>query len=162
MSNHEEHDMTKKMLSTIRGDKTKKIEESVKSESLDESTRSMLNKLREGKMLNENENEVIELEGSELKAEHDKFRDTITSRVEFTVFNIYPDANNVVFGGKFLDMDGAEWQMTLEENNGVYITASNMQLTPDVVDRIQKLVGFYDSWADEWSTKLATEYKQNL
>jgi hypothetical protein len=47
----------------------------------------------------------------------------------------------------------------LEDTEGLYINASNLQLTDEVMTRLQRLKGFYKNWADEWSNKLATEYK---
>jgi hypothetical protein len=134
-----------------------------------EITKNMLKTIREvqsngKKLLKENSNneqDSIQLSGEELNQEQSKFRDVITSRVEFTSFNIYPQAGNVVFGGKFQDMDNMEWQFSLEETDGLYITSNNMQVSDDVVNRIQKLKGYYDNWASEWSNKLATEYKSN-
>lgn len=134
-----------------------------------EITKNMLKVIRENKqnnkkLLNEdssNQQDTIQLSGDELNQEQSKFRDVITSRVEFTSFNIYPQAGNVVFGGKFQDMDNMEWQFSLEETDGLYITSNNMQVSDDVVNRIKKLKGYYDNWASEWSNKLATEYKSN-
>lgn len=108
---------------------------------------------------NPNEGDNIQPSQEELTQEHQRFREVVGPRVEFTMFNIYPQAGNVVFGGKFQDMDGLEWQFTLEETDGLYITVNNMQVSDDVVTRIQKLRGYYDNWAGDWSNKLATEYK---
>jgi hypothetical protein len=117
-------------------------------------TKSMLNVIREGVT-----NDVIDLTGGELQKQHDLFRDAISPRVDFNVFKIYPNNKNVVFSGKFQDMNGMEFQFSLEDTEGLYINASNLQLTDEVMTRLQRLKGFYKNWADEWSNKLATEYK---
>lgn len=164
-----ENDMTRKMLDALRsGDsiqRSRMIEESDEFET----TRKMLDVLNEAKsrpdgylITEEVESDVIKLEGSELKDEQDKFRDVIGQRVEFGVFNIYPEANNVVFGGRFQDMGGLEWQFSLEEDDGVYITGSNIKLTTSAVDRLQRLRGYYENWSEEWAQKLASEYRRNV
>lgn len=131
-----EHDMTKKMMDTIRTQK---------------------------KLLRENmggNDGVIELSGDERKGEEDKFRETVDSSAQITVFNIYPDANNVVFGGTIQGMGGIEFQFTLEDTNGFYITANNVQITDEVARKLTTMKGYYDNWRDEWFQKLATEYRR--
>jgi len=125
-------------------------------------TKKMLNTIRENTGVDQNgsgQNGVIELSGEERTAEEQKFREIIDASTQFNVFNIYPDANNVVFGGIIQGMGGIEFQMTLEDSNGLYITGSNIQITDEVADKIKKLKGFYDNWKAEWFQKLATEYK---
>jgi len=138
MSQENEHDFTRKMLGVIREDRSNK-----------------------GKLLKEGagDNEGITPNQEELNQEYSKFRETISSRVEFTTFKIYPEVNNVIFGGKFQDLDGMEWQFSLEEKNGLYITSNNLQVDDEVIRRIQKLKGYYDNWADDWANKITTEYK---
>lgn len=158
-----DYDVTKKMLNVLR-DKNVKSSQNINEVSSMDQTRKILEILRENKTpkkLLEN-SDVIQLEGSELKAEQDKFRDVIGQRVEFNVFNIYPAANNVVFGGKFQDLDGAEWQFSLEEDDGVYLTTNNMKLTSAALEKLQRLRGYYENWSEEWAQKLATEYRQNI
>lgn len=138
-----EHDMTKRMMSAMKDGSV-------------------------GKALNENQEagvetsakDVIELTGEERKNEEQKFREVLGNLVEFNVFNIYPKAGNVVFGGIFQGMDGLQFQFTLEDSNGLYVTANNMQVTSEVVETIQKLKGYYDNWKEEWANKMATEYRQ--
>lgn len=121
-------------------------------------TKKMLNIIRE----NANPaNDSIDLNGPELKSEQTKFMDQITPRVDFNVFKIYPNANNVVFSGKFQDMNGMEFQMSLEETDGLYINVSNLQMTDEALKRLQVLRGYYKNWANEWANKLASEYKPN-
>lgn len=138
-----------------------------------EMTRNMLKTIRGGEMINEQEGEqgekmvdeensddAIELTGSDLNDEQEKFRQTINPRVEFDTFKIYPDANNVVFSGRFQGFGGMEWQFTLEDSDGVYVVSENLQLTGEALNMLQKLRGYYENWADEWSEKIATEYKK--
>lgn len=126
----DEHDMTKKILDNMR-------------------------------LINEETNvsEGMDLTGPELKNELDKFRETISPRVEFDIFKLYPQANNVVFSGKFQILGGMDWQFSMSDADGVYVSVDNLQLTDEAVQLIQKLQGYYKVWVKEWATKLATEYK---
>ena len=102
-----------------------------------------------------------ELSSAELSEEQSNFRNTVSPRVDFTGFKVYPKNKNVVFSGKFENMGGLEWEFTLEDANGLYISANNVPFSNDTIDTIKKLKGFYDNWADEWAQKLATEYNRN-
>lgn len=162
-----EHDMTRKMLDTLREGKSMNTgdAECITETNGYDTDKNMISAIREGKtttgrLLNEEAGDVIKLEGAERADEEAKFRDVIGQRVEFTVFNIYPSANNVVFGGKFQDLGGAEWQFSLEEDDGVYLTVNNMKLTAAAVERLQRLRGYYENWSEEWAQKLSTEYRQ--
>lgn len=135
MNRLDEQDITKKMLSTIR-------EKSLIIES------------------NNSDADEEELTSAELSEQQANFRDTVSPRVNFTGFKIYPKNKNVVFSGNFENMGGLEWEFTLEDTNGLYITANNVPFSDDTIDMIKKLKGFYDNWADEWAQKLATEYNR--
>ena len=131
-----------------------------------EITKKMLSEIRNGlsankSMLTENTNSEEELTSSELSEEQKNFRDTVSPRVDFTSFKVYPKNKNVVFSGKFENMGGLEWQFTLEDANGLYITANNVPFSDDTIDTIKKLKGYYDNWADTWAQKLATEYNRD-
>lgn len=125
-----------------------------------EITKRMLNEIRNHN-INENAYEEEELTSSELSEEQTNFRNTVSPRVEFTGFKIYPKNRNVVFSGKFDNLGGLEWQFTLEDANGLYITANNVPFSEDTINTIKKLKGYYDNWADEWAKKLATEYNRS-
>lgn len=153
----DQHDMTRRMLNVIREGQTPK-----NLKFLTESGFETANSDQPNDVPKPNSDDSIQPSQEEVAAEQQKFREIVGPRVEFTTFNIYPQAGNVVFGGKFQDMDGLEWQFSLEETDGLYITANNMQVSDDVVTRIQKLRGYYDNWAGDWSNKLATEYKGSI
>jgi len=126
-------------------------------------TRGMLNRIRKS-ILNEEfgkSSDEEDLTSSELSEEQASFRDTVSPRVDFTGFKVYPKNKNVVFSGKFSNMGGLEWQFTLEDANGLYITANNVPMTDDTINTIKKLKGYYDNWADDWAKKLATEYNRD-
>lgn len=102
-----------------------------------------------------------EEDSAALQEEEKKFRDTVTPRVEFNRFKLYPKAQNVEFSGKFT-ANNVEWFYSLDDNNGVYITADLLQLNQDTLEMIQKLVAYYDAWSDEWATKIAEEYNNDV
>lgn len=135
MERLDEQDITKKMLSTIR-------------------KRTLINEA------NNSNSDEEELTSAELSEQQANFRDTVSPRVDFTGFKVYPKNKNVVFSGKFENMGGLEWEFTLEDTNGLYITANNVPFSDDTIEMIKKLKGFYDNWADEWAQKLATEYNR--
>lgn len=130
-----------------------------------EITKSILNLIREDRFINENLDNTItsdeeELTSAELSEEQTNFRKTVSPRVEFTGFKVYPKSKNVVFSGKFENMGGLEWEFTLEDTHGLYISANNVPFSDDTIETIKKLKGFYDNWADDWAEKLATEYNR--
>jgi hypothetical protein len=102
-----------------------------------------------------------ELTSAELSEEQAAFRDTVSPRVDFTGFKVYPNTKNVIFSGKFENMGGLEWQFTLEDADGLYISADNVPMSEDAITTIKKLKGYYDNWADDWAQKLATEYNRD-
>lgn len=174
----DEHDMTKKILSSIRESQRESQKESLLEfknasdlnnmdgiagalknfQPQEEDPNASLNKTNQ--MGDEGE-DTIDPSQEEMNAEYDKFSDVVNPRVQFKVFKIYPKANNVILGGTFQGMSGLEWQFSLEDENGLYITVNNLQVDNDVIQTLQKLKGYYDNWANEWSKKLATEYKNN-
>jgi hypothetical protein len=140
----------------------------MKNEQFDanEITKKMLSEIRSSitankSLLTENTNEEEDLTSTELSEEQKNFRDTVSPRVDFTGFKVYPKNKNVVFSGKFENMGGLEWQFTLEDSNGLYITANNVPFSEDTIATIKKLKGYYDNWADTWAQKLATEYNRD-
>jgi hypothetical protein len=142
-----EHDVTRKMLDIIRESKENK------KYAINES----LNKKRFLFEADENK-EDKDLDATELTEEEKKFRDTVSPRVKFNRFRLYPKAQNVEFSGKFTDSN-IEWFYSLDDTRGVYITADLLQLNDQTLKQIQKLVAYYESWSNEWATKIAEEYK---
>jgi hypothetical protein len=129
-----EHEITKKMLSTIRKPR------------LNENARN---------------NDEQDLTSTELSEEQSNFRSAVTPRVDFTEFKVYPNTKNVVFSGKFENMGGLEWQFTLEDADGLYISCENVPISDDSITTLKKLKGYYNNWADDWAKKLATEYQRD-
>ena len=80
------HDETRKMLELIREDRRKVVP-----------TQRLLTEQ------DINVQEEKELDPAETSEEERKFRDTVTPRVKFNKFKLYPKAQNVEFSGKFTD-----------------------------------------------------------
>ena len=136
-------------------------------------TRKMLELIRENnrKPLSDNKTFLFEqdikvqqeqdLDPTEVAEEEKKFRDTVTPRVKFNKFKLYPKAQNVEFSGEFTD-NGIEWYYSLDDSRGVYISADLLQLRDDTLNQIKKLVGYYETWAEEWANRIAEEYQNEV
>jgi len=123
-------------------------------------TKGMLSVIRKANQLNEEENDSISLSGEEKKEEESKIKQAVGPRISFedNSINIYPYDNNVILRGQF--DDGLMFEMS--KLDGLYITASSLQLNNnDAVEMIQKLKGYYDVWVGEWSDKIQ-DYKKDL
>ena len=83
--------------------------------------------------------EERELEKDEFREEQDKFRQSVHNRVEFNKFKLYPESQNVEFGGTFTD-SRIEWFYSLDDSTGVYISAELLQLRDETLEVIKKLV----------------------
>lgn len=124
-------------------------------------TKEMIDKMYEKstrKVIKEDIGQKIELEEKAQEEEESKFRDTVSPRVEFKKILIYPGAFNVEWSGKFTNSD-LEWVYSLDNSNGVYISGDLVRLDDDMMETLKKLVGYYDTWSNEWANKLAKEYK---
>jgi len=138
-----QHDETRKILDLIRENKKSHINNGRRI-------------LVEQDIRSQEEKET--LDPTELKEEEKKFRDTVTPRVKFNKFKLYPEAQNVEFSGEFTD-SRIEWYYSLDDTQGVYITTDLLQLRDDTLKQIQKLVGYYKTWSEEWANRIAEEYE---
>ncbi len=102
-----------------------------------------------------------DLDEGELREEEDKFRQTVHNRVKFNKFKLYPASQNVEWGGEFTD-SRMEWNYSLDDSRGVYMTSELLQLDDDTLDVIKKLVGYYKAWSDDWATRIAEEYNNKI
>jgi len=142
-----QHDDTRKILELIRENKRKETDTNTNKKLLVEQELGVV--------------EEKELDPAEYQEEERKFRDTITPRVKFNQFKLYPKAQNVEWSGVFTD-SRVEWFYSLDDSRGVYITADLLQLTDDILKQIQKLVGYYQTWSDEWANRIAEEYQNEV
>jgi hypothetical protein len=141
-----QHDETKRMLGLIRESDTNQTK----------ANKKML------KEQIESGSEKEDLDPAEYSEEQQKFRDTVSPRVRFNSFKLYPKAQNVEFSGEFTDSK-IEWFYSLDDTRGVYITGTFIQLNDEVLkNQIQKLVAYYETWSDEWATRIAEEYKNEV
>jgi len=140
-----QHDETRKILELIRENQNKPFK----------NNKTLITEQEE------NVQEEKELDPAEYAEEEKKFRDTVTPRVKFNKFKLYPKAQNVEFSGEFTD-NSIEWFYSLDDTQGVYITADLLQLRDDTLKQIQKLVGYYQTWADEWANRIAEEYQNEV
>ena len=137
-----QHDETRKRLDLIR-------ESNIKSTTVKTLIKEQDFKVQEQKG---------ELDPTELKEEEKKFRDTVTPRVKFNRFKLYPEAQNVEFSGEFTD-NRVEWFFSLDDTQGVYVTTDMLQLREDTMKLLQKLIGYYKTWSEEWANRIAEEYE---
>jgi hypothetical protein len=140
-----QHDETRKILELIREDKRK----------VTHSKKLLIKEQQEGVV------EEKELDPAEYTEEEKKFRDTISPRVKFNQFKLYPKAQNVEWSGEFTDTR-ISWYYSLDDSRGVYMTGDMLQLTDDTLKQIQKLVGYYQTWSDEWANRIAEEYQNEF
>ena len=111
--------------------------------------------------VDEDAGEDRDLDDAELKEEEDKFRQTVHNRVKFNNFKLYPTSQNVEWSGEFTD-NRIEWNYSLDDSRGVYITNELLQLDDDTLEVIKKLVGYYKAWSDDWATRIAEEYNNKI
>lgn len=163
----QEYDKTREMLDMMRGKKNRMNEQEEETAMSDEYVEKDPMEGGDAEALEakdrdmddqEAAEDVVELNASEMKEEKDKFRDSVDSRVEFYSFKIYPKSKNAVFSGSFAGLGGMHWQFTLEEKTGIYLSVDNLQLDDDTFEVLEKLKGYYENWAEEWSEKVVEEY----
>lgn len=152
-----EHDITKRMLNTIRkgGNRLNENEEiTIDDKEVDD----------DGAIENETEIEVDDVEGEnneldspEAKEEASKISEMVNPLINVTSFKIYEDSGNVVLSGNFQNTD-IEWQFS--KNDGLFINAENVNLTDNVKEMLDKLSAYYKNWQNDWASKIG-EYTKN-
>ena len=134
-----EHDLTKKMLDTIRG----------------------INLIKEAE---EGGDVISPAEGDQVYTdEAKKIADTLDPRVQITKFKIYPKDRDVQFEGRLdsginfaMSTKAMKLSISITDENG---GPKNIFVDKDLLATLQKLNGYYENWSREWATKLNTEYK---
>lgn len=108
---------------------------------------------------NSSENKAsIDISSEDLNSELEQLR-VINGSAEITSFKTFPEDKNVVMTGKFNNLGEFSFQMTLDNNDGLYIIANNVQLDKTVSDVLTKLRGHYKNWSTEWNKKIIDDYK---
>ena len=85
-----------------------------------------------------------------------------TKKTQKKVQSLFFIHTNILRGPKYYHKNNLEWFYSLDDTNGVYITADLLQLNQTTLEQIQKLVAYYDTWSDEWATKIAEEYNNEV
>lgn len=135
-----EHDLTKKMIETLRG--TNLIKES-----------------------EEGNDTISPVEGDQVyNDEAKKIADIVDPRVQITKLKIYPKDRDVQFEGRLdsginfsMSTKAMKLSISITDENG---GPKNIFVDKELLATLQKLNGYYDNWSREWATKLNTEYKQ--
>lgn len=140
-----QHDETRKILELIR--------ESGRNVS---PTKKLINE----QDLNVQKQDENALDPTEIREQERLFRDTVTQRVKFNQLKLYPKAQNVEWSGEFTD-NAIEWFYSLDDSQGVYITTDLLQLREDTMKLLQKLIGYYKTWSDDWAKRIAEEYEND-
>jgi hypothetical protein len=135
----DEHDMTKKMMETIRGGFNKIIKEAVEGDTID-----------------------VLPQDAEFQDQLGKLR-TVHGSASITNFKIYPNDGNVVIDGGFLPNEtqdsGIKFSMGLKAGEVKIEMNGQNDLDTQVSQILTKLEGYYDKWCEEWWPKMSNEYK---
>lgn len=161
-----EYDHTKKMLDIIRGGYVKKLinEEETDfgggEEPLDEPVDEPMD---DGGIESDvDESNLSPVQGDSIfNEELKKLQDTVDPKVKITNFKIYPEDDNVLIEGVFLQNEGLDsgikFRMKLEASD-IEIKINSIGLNDKVLGILQKLKGYYENWVDDWALRI-NEYK---
>ena len=109
---------------------------------------------------NEEVGEEIELSSNEIKSEEEGLRQQIDASLKITTYTVYPDNDNVVLEGIIQGMGNLEFQFTLEEEDGLFITSDAVKVNSSFASKIQRLHGSYENWRGEWFESKLNDYKK--
>jgi hypothetical protein len=128
-----EHDMTKAMMSILRGGyKTKLLNEDINQEMQpdDDDQRDTISP-KKGDAI--------------FKDELKKLQDIVDPSVQIINFKIYPS--------------GISFRMELKRRD-IETTMNNVELDDNVSGVLSRLQGYYQNWCDEWAKKITNEFNQ--
>lgn len=147
-----EHDITKKMLNTMR----KGVNRLNENEEVVIDNEETIND--DGTVEDETEVEVENgLESPEAKEEASKISEMVNPLITVKTFKIYEESGNVVMSGSFQNTE-IDWQFS--KNDGLFINAKNVNLTDNVKEMLDKLSAYYKNWQNDWASKVG-EYTKN-
>ena len=96
--------------------------------------------------------DIQTLEAEEQKDEENKFKDIVSKLVKFDPIKVYPE--NVEWSGHLI-REKIDWTFSLDDTIGCYVhTTELIQLRDETLEVLKKLRGYYDVWADDWSSRL--------
>ena len=147
-----EHDITKKMLNTMRKG-INRLNENEEVVIDNEETTNDYETIE-----NEVETEIEDgLDSPEAKEEASKISEMVNPLIIVKTFKIYEDSGNVVMSGSFQNTE-IGWQFS--KNDGLFINAENVNLTDNIKEMLDKLSAYYKNWQNEWASKIG-EYTKN-
>ncbi len=149
--NINEHDMTKKMMSILRGGfESKLLKEEIGQEM---------------KPVNDDQGDTLSptkgdaVFNDELK----KLQDIVDPSAQIKNFKIYPSDRNVFIEGRLLEGQaedsGIMFRMELKKRD-IETSMNNIELDDDVSGVLSRLQGYYKNWCNEWAKKITTEFNQ--
>lgn len=146
-----EHDMTKAMMSILRGGyKSKLLNEDINQEMQpdDDDQRDTISP-KKGDAI--------------FKDELKKLQDIVDPSIQIINFKIYPSDRNVFIEGKLLegqsDNSGISFRMELKRRD-IETSMNNVELDDNVSGVLSRLQGYYQNWCDEWAKKITNEFNQ--
>jgi hypothetical protein len=148
--NINEHDMTKRMMSILRGEYKSLLKED------------------EGQNLkpvaDDQKDTLVPTKGDAVfNDELKKLQDIVDPSAQITNFKIYPSDRNVFIEGKILEGQsedsGIIFRMELKKRE-IETSMNNIELDDDVSGILNRLHGYYKNWTNEWSKKITTEFNQ--
>ena len=159
-----EHDLTKKMLNTIRNNANMLRENEdlttppEKPEPITQESGREIYVVKDGKK----ENESLL---SYFNEDSNEFMSRIPD-VTFYNYLITPregtNPGDIMMSGK-LNATGIEFTMNKEDSLGLRIkTPIDIRLNNDVMETFKKLIGFFENWQKEWAIKLNEENFSNI
>lgn len=145
-------------------DKVRKLQDSNRTISLTEVSGKDIKKLLSEETITRIPNTIMGDEGvqyptpDEQREEENKFKEIVSKLAKFEKIKVYPD--NVEWSGSLI-RENIEWYFTLEETSGCFInTKDAIKLTDDVLEVIQKIRGYYETWSSEWASRLTGQSEQ--
>lgn len=169
--NINEHDMTKKMMSIMRGGfKTLLKEEEAAAPVSPQAPVSPLGQQQyseptaDSNDIDDDKDTITLTKGDPVFNDELKKLQNIDTNVYISKFKIYPQDNNAIIEGTFLrekePNSGIKFIMDLRAGE-VEITQANVELTDEVSEVLKQLKGHYTNFKSEWARKLVDEYKAN-
>jgi len=134
-----EHDMTKKMMDTLRGGYKDMLTEEVDNQK-DTKDYTTSNPIYQ----------------EELK----KIKETVDSSIEIDEFRSYinPNNKNVMMTGTML-FGKVIFRFELIRDEAELSTIEPYDLTIENNEKISKMIGYFKNWRDEWAKKITEEMK---
>ena len=178
MGNENEHDFTKLMLEAIRakssnhmkrlnenegGDMNSGFESATSQAPISGDQAKSNIDVEEVEVDNgvEAEEEEIQdngLDTPEAKEEISNITSQVSQMVSVKTFEIQEDNGNVTMSGELQNTD-LEWQFS--KNDGLFINASNVNLTEELKIILDKLSAYYINWRDDWGGKIGEYVKKD-